>query len=177
MTDRIKPGPKPGRPNGKAKIAAVQRKTKRRSKYNAKGDYVDGRWFDSQAEITRYRQLKELLEAGLIENLEFQLAFECRIENHPMFRYLSDFAYDVVDPTTGAVIESIIEDVKGLKTPVYRLKKKIIEAQHKIQIVEIPATVKELASWRGCTPYKERANQRHWLKRPLLTNGDPDAGT
>jgi hypothetical protein len=30
----------------------------------------------------------------------------------------------------------IVEDVKGFRTPLYKLKKKLIEQQHKIKITE-----------------------------------------
>jgi hypothetical protein len=34
---------------------------------------------------------------------------------------------------------TVVEDVKGFRTPLYRLKKKLIEAQYGIAIIEIPA--------------------------------------
>jgi hypothetical protein len=47
-----------------------------------------------------------------------------------MFRYYADFEYYEND-------EYIVEDVKGVKTSVYKLKKKLIEAQYKIRITEV----------------------------------------
>jgi hypothetical protein len=48
-----------------------------------------------------------------------------------MFTYIADFTYFEKDG------QQVIEDVKGVRTPVYRLKKKIIEAEYGIAITEI----------------------------------------
>ena len=45
-----------------------------------------------------------------------------------------DVRYAEVAGTRG---EIIVEDVKGMKTPVYQLKKKIVEALYGLQISEI----------------------------------------
>ena len=49
-----------------------------------------------------------------------------------MFTYYADFRY--LDAETG---RTVVEDVKGVATPVYKIKKKIIEASYRIEIVEI----------------------------------------
>jgi hypothetical protein len=49
-----------------------------------------------------------------------------------MFTYKSDFMY-----YDYAQAKIIIEDVKGMKTPIYKLKKKIIEKHYNIKITEI----------------------------------------
>jgi len=48
-----------------------------------------------------------------------------------MFTYKADFVY--FDKLAN---ELIVEDVKGFRTPLYKLKKKLIEQQHKIKITE-----------------------------------------
>ncbi len=48
-----------------------------------------------------------------------------------MFTYKADFVY--YDKTLN---KTIIEDVKGMRTPLYKLKKKLIENQHQITITE-----------------------------------------
>lgn len=95
---------------------------------------VDGITFDSKAEYSRYNTLKIQLQAGLIQNLTLQPKFDFTLQNRKkkLFTYIADFSY--VDTQTG---KTIIEDVKGVKTPVYRLKKKLIEALHGIEITEI----------------------------------------
>ena len=162
-----KPGPIKGRPAGKH---LEKKLAKARSKYNAKGSWVESHlnhldtvWMASQAEAHRYGQLKRLYKAGYIEDLNIQPEYRLVLKNKPMFVYRADFSYIVTQTN-----EEIVEDVKGMKTPVYRLKKKIIETEHDINIVEIPATRRELDKWSGATPYKDRPNRRDWLKREWM---------
>jgi hypothetical protein len=102
------------------------------SKYKAKPVVVDDIRFHSQAEAKRYGQLKLLFRAGTIRNLELQPAFHISINGKKIFTYKADFAY-----FEGA--ERIVEDVKGFRTPVYKLKKKIVEAQLGVKIREVAA--------------------------------------
>ena len=92
-----------------------------RSKYKAVKTEVDGIMFDSKREAARYMELRLLERAGEIKNLELQPAFECRIDGKKICTYKADFRYFTAK-------RSIVEDVKGVKTPVYRLKKKLVEA-------------------------------------------------
>ena len=48
-------------------------------------------------------------------------------------RYIADFTY--VEPGRGVVTE----DVKGVRTQVYLLKRKLFEAQFRRPVVELPA--------------------------------------
>lgn len=154
MTDakptRIKPGPKPGR-------------KPKRSKYNAKGEHIDGHWFASQSEAVRYRQLRDMAANGYIEDLELQPSFRVSINNQLICTYRADFGYRVVD-TQGETIASYIEDVKGMITPVYTMKRKMVVAQYNIEIVEVPA--KSVDKWEGCVPSK-RANEKDWQPLPV----------
>lgn len=137
-------------PKTTAKRGGAPRATRsgspRKSKYNAAGERIDGCWFASAAEARRYEQLKRMVEAGLIDNLELQKKLPCTVNNIIVCNYLADFAYDVIDDR-GYVIRSVIEDVKGMITDVYRLKKKLVEAVHHIKIKEIPA--KDVPNWDG----------------------------
>ena len=47
-------------------------------------------------------------------------------------KYIADFRY--VDVPSG---ETVVEDVKGVRTQIYKLKKRWVEAQYAIKIVEI----------------------------------------
>jgi hypothetical protein len=125
---------------------ATKSTTRRRGKYNAAGERVDGHWFASAAEARRYEQLKILVTEGMIDNLELQKRLPCRVNNELICNYLADFAYDVIDDR-GYPIRSVIEDVKGMITDVYRLKKKLVQAVHRIEIKEIPA--REVPQWAG----------------------------
>ena len=98
-------------------------------KYRAKPIVIDNVRFASQREGNRYRELMLLFRAGAIRNLEIQPEFEFELKGKPIFRYIADFAYFEGE-------RRVVEDVKGVKTPVYRLKKKLIEAQFNIQIME-----------------------------------------
>lgn len=96
----------------------------RYNKYNNKKTYIDGIKFDSKAEADRYYILKDNEKYGLITNLKLQPAYEI----HPKFKYdgktvkaikyIADFEYMI-----GSSI--IVEDVKGVETAVFKLKRKM----------------------------------------------------
>lgn len=100
-----------------------------RSKYHAKKTCVDGIVFDSKREADRYLVLKSMEENGDIEDLRRQVRYEliptfdvdgkhCR----PVF-YVADFVY-VEDG------KEVVEDVKGMRTDVYRLKSKLFARRY-----------------------------------------------
>ena len=103
----------------------------KRHKYNAKPKTVDGKRFDSTFEAERYLDLCWQLKAGLIKDLECQKEFPLVVNEVNIGKYVADFAYTVVD--TG---ENVVEDAKGVKTAVYRMKKKLVKALHGIDIKE-----------------------------------------
>lgn len=108
------------------------------TKYRAKACTVDGIRFHSQREAARYLDLKLLEKAGEIKELELQPKFPiyvCRRKNgelHQVCNYIADFRYR--EGPRGVLV---IEDVKGVRTPTYRLKKKMFEAQYEMQIREV----------------------------------------
>lgn len=104
----------------------------RRSKYCAKATYLDGKRFASKKEAARYGQLKAMADAGYIKNLNTQVPFEIKINDKKICKYLADFCYEEV--ATG---ESVVEDVKGFRTDIYKLKKKLVEAIYGISIKEV----------------------------------------
>lgn len=96
------------------------------SKYNAKKTIVDGHPFDSKREAERYCELKLFLKAGEIRNLELQPRFLLQDKfkdktgtTHRKIEYVADFMY--VDKSG----KTVVEDVKGVLTDVYKLKKKM----------------------------------------------------
>lgn len=121
----------------------------RKGKYNAKGQHVDGIWFASQAEALRYQQLLALQEAGVIDQLRLQVKFPVTLNSVHICNYLADFRYNVIDEL-GRTLREVVEDVKGMMTDLYRLKRKLVEAQHGITIAEIPA--KEIGKWADRIP-------------------------
>lgn len=103
-----------------------------RNKYGAKKIEIDGYVFASQAEGLRYWELKHLERAGEIRGLTMQPAFPIIVNDTKVATYKADFAYEQDG-------QQIVEDVKGVKTPTYRLKKKLVEAIYGIEITEVPA--------------------------------------
>lgn len=104
----------------------------RANKYGAIKTVVDGIKFDSKVEAARYSSLKLLEKAGEITDLELQPAFPVAVESKKICTYKADFSY-IEDG------KRIVEDVKSpitAKHPVYRLKKKLVEAIYNIEIKE-----------------------------------------
>lgn len=82
-----------------------------------------GHTHDSKLEAGRCDDLHALQAAGEIDRLTMQPEFDCSVNGRRICKYVADFAYFTSDCR-------IVEDVKGMITPVYRLKKKIVEALH-----------------------------------------------
>lgn len=99
-------------------------------KYRNVKTVIDGITFDSKKEAARYAELKILLKGKVISNLELQPSFPVVVNDKKICVYKADFSY-----TENG--KSAIEDVKGVRTPVYRLKKKLVEALYGIKIIEI----------------------------------------
>jgi len=102
------------------------------SKYNAIKTEVDGYIFASRKEAARYSELKILEKAGEISDLELQPQYPCTVNSKLICKYIADFRY-----TSNKRGNVVIEDAKGFKTPVYRLKKKMVEAIYNIIIIEV----------------------------------------
>lgn len=100
-------------------------------KYRNNKVTVDGIKFDSGREANRYRQLWMMSQANAISDLKLQVPFVCTVAGKKICTYYADFTYRT------AAGELVVEDVKGMRTPVYRLKKKLVEAIHGIQIREV----------------------------------------
>ena len=95
---------------------------------------VDGITFDSAKEARRYSELKLLERAGQITGLEIQPSFRLVVNNCLICTYKADFRYAMDTPHVRGLV--VVEDVKGMKTPVYRLKKKLMLAIHGVEILE-----------------------------------------
>jgi hypothetical protein len=106
-----------------------------RSKYHAKKTVVDGITFDSRKEADRYLVLKGMEEDGAIEGLHRQVryelvpAFDVDGRHYRPVYYVADFVY-VEDGKT------VVEDVKGMRTDVYRLKSKLFARRYGMSIKE-----------------------------------------
>lgn len=109
------------------------------TKYNAVSCVIDGVRFASKAEAERYCELRLLLRAGKISNLEMQPKFPISINGVKICTYVADFRYFSRDDGPQNQVGHLhVEDVKGTKTPIYRLKKKLVEALYPgVKIEEI----------------------------------------
>jgi hypothetical protein len=96
---------------------------------------VDGIVFDSAKEARRYGELKLLQRGRQISGLQVQPSFPIVINGVKVCTYKADFRYVTDTPHVRGLV--VIEDVKGMQTPVYRLKKKLMLAVHGISVVEI----------------------------------------
>ena len=104
----------------------------RRQKYGAIRTTVNGITFASRAEARRYQALLLLERAGEIRDLELQPAYPFVIKGILVGTYRADFRYRVPGQPV-----PVVEDVKGVRTPVYRLKAKLMQAIYGITIQEV----------------------------------------
>ncbi len=92
---------------------------------------VDGIAFDSKREAERWSILKILQLGGEIVGLERQVRVPVVINGIKVCDFICDFRYG--DERTGKIV---YEDAKGFRTPVYKLKNRLVEAAHGIEILE-----------------------------------------
>ena len=95
------------------------------TKYRARKTIIDGIQFDSKKEANRYCELNLLESAGEIKNLQLQPrfilqeSFKYQGKTERKIEYVADFMYEEKD---GQVV---VEDTKGYRTDVYKLKRKL----------------------------------------------------
>jgi Protein of unknown function (DUF1064) len=136
--------------------------SKRQGKYNAKGVHLhritlaethkkdpDRIWFASGAEAERYRQLRELEQKEQIRSLRCQRVFPLAWNGVQLGTYRADFEYIVVAPRVHDEY-SVVEDVKGLITDIFDLKKRLVRAQYGVDVIEIPA--RKVKQWHNTIP-------------------------
>lgn len=107
------------------------------NKFHAKKTEIDGIVFDSKHEAERYAELKLLERGRVIKDLTLQPKFELQ-EGYTSptgkkirpITYIADFMY-TEDGNT------VVEDAKGMKTDVYKLKKKLFEYKYGIEVREV----------------------------------------
>ncbi|VVD74731.1 DUF1064 domain-containing protein [Pandoraea commovens] len=101
---------------------------KKRSKYGNNPCELDGEKFDSEKEMHRWQVLVAEEKVGLISGLLRQVSFEIAAtvvidgRKRPARYYVADFVYQ----RDGA---TVIEDVKGFLTQMYRLKRHLMALQ------------------------------------------------
>lgn len=108
------------------------------SKYKNKKVVYYGIKFDSSKEGNYYLKLKIMQDSGLIRDLELQKkfilqkGFTLNGKKRREISYIADFYYFDIKQDKWVVV-----DVKGFKTDVYKLKKKLFESKYGIEIEEI----------------------------------------
>lgn len=101
----------------------------RKPKYRNVKTVIDGITFDSKKEAKRYTELALFQKAKVISGLQLQVRYDIIINDQLVCFYKADFVYIEKG-------ETVVEDVKGMLTPMYRLKKKLMKACHNIDIKE-----------------------------------------
>ena len=120
-----------------------------RQKYHAKKVIIDGVQYDSKREAARAHELSLLESAGEIRNLQRQVRFllipaqyepDITTKTGKKKRgrlierkceYVADFCYFDRDG------RYIVEDVKGIRTEVYKIKRKLMLYNYGVRIVEV----------------------------------------
>ena len=111
----------------------------KQNKYHNKKVCVNGKIFDSKKEALRYIELVRMEQAGFIVDLEtqpkfiLQSKFKKNGKTIQAIIYFADFMYRETKSN-----KIIVEDVKGVRTEVYKIKKKLFEYKYPdLTIVEI----------------------------------------
>jgi hypothetical protein len=103
------------------------------NKFRAKPDECTaGHLHPSKKEAQRCSDLMALEAVGRITHLEQQPKFPIAIDGRPVCTYVADFRYRMAD--SGLII---VEDVKGVTTPVFNLKRKLVEAAYPGTVISI----------------------------------------
>jgi hypothetical protein len=139
-------------------VKASDLKGAKRPKYGNKKITLDGITFDSKKEALRYHELKLMQQAGQIRGLRIQPRYtlfalvladadlhdanagSIVIQRHPVCEYVADFEYFQWAAFSSGDGRFVVEDVKSVATrkkDVYRLKRKLFEAQYGVTIREV----------------------------------------
>ncbi len=109
----------------------------KRNKFNAVKTTIDGIKFHSKKESMRYSQLKLYEKGGLITDLRLQVPYELipklviNGKTERAIKYIADFVYfDTVHKV------EVIDDCKGYRTDIYKIKYRLMKMIHGIDIKE-----------------------------------------
>lgn len=108
------------------------------SKYHSRKVTLDGMEFDSHREAGRYRELSLLQRAGHISDLRTQVKYTLvPAQKKPSggkereVTYTADFVY------RNKAGEEVVEDVKGVRTQQYIVRRKLMLFVHGIEVREV----------------------------------------
>lgn len=106
------------------------------SKYRNKPCAIGDEQYRSGREAKRHQDLLLLERGGYISELRREVAFELAPavvlggRKKPALRYVADYVYK---DKWGRLV---VEDAKGVRTPVYRVKKHLMMSVHGIEVIE-----------------------------------------
>lgn len=106
------------------------------SKYRNRRTEVDGVLFDSKGEAQRWQELRLLEQAGEIRDLRRQVkfvlqdAFVAAGTREREIAYIADFVYSEGSTT-------VVEDFKGVKTAVFKIKRKLLLFRYKTIVFRV----------------------------------------
>lgn len=103
-----------------------------KNKYRAQPVVTDEGRFASKKEYADWTALKVQERLGYISHLERQVKFYLTINGQQVCSYVADAVY--FDTTTK---QRIVADSKGVSTPVFKLKKRLMKALLNIEVQEI----------------------------------------
>jgi len=104
----------------------------KQSKYHAiRTQNADGTWSDSLREARFDAQIMLLQHDPKTARVVRKEKFPIVVNGEKICTFVSDW---FVEKKTG---EKIVYDAKGVKTPIYKLKKKLVKALYGLDIVEL----------------------------------------
>lgn len=122
-------------------------------KYNNKKIIIDGIKFDSKKEALRYKELKMLEKAGIIHDVQRQVKYVLIPAQYEPTSSVYVKGNNKGKPKKGKLIErecayyadfvytengkTVVEDTKGMRTPEYIIKRKLMLYIHGVRIKEI----------------------------------------
>lgn len=95
-------------------------------KYRNRKVRFEGMTFDSEKEKKRYVQLRTLERAGVISGLKRQVRYELipsQRQNGKVIERACSYYADFVYEQNG---QTVVEDTKGMRTPEYVIKRKLM---------------------------------------------------
>lgn len=105
-------------------------KGQKRGKYNNQKTIYNGRQYDSKKEAKRAWELDLLLRSGNILSWKSQPEFPIVLNGIKICSYFGDFLVEYQD-------RKEVEDVKGFRTDIYKIKRKLVKAFYGIDIKEL----------------------------------------
>lgn len=129
-------------PNGRVghEVPVTAKVKTKAPRYTAKGQWFDGVWFGSQAELRRFKDLKLMQDGGAISGLGIHPRYDLYACGVKLGYVELDFEY--LDHATGKMIYEDVKDPKknsSTRTAIFKWKRRHLRAEHGIEITEVSA--------------------------------------